>query len=970
MKKIVYAIIYFLPLFLISLNAQISVKLQQPPPYQFRVEQFWKAILTNSGRTAVSIYLKGTATESVKGKVIEAASYVITIQPGIKIVSGRELGPFTVSQSNNQYKDIMLNTGSVPSGNYNICITAYEVTGGKQLSSDCISVVIENFNRLELISPFDQEVMGAVTDSLAENINRSPTIIFSWLPPIPLPPNARINYRLKLVEVLGNQSVYAAMESNPVYFESPIISATVLRYPIAAKQLTPGKEYAWAVEVFVDNYKTQESEIRSFEIAGGRESENKYSPDKKFHTGVLDRTELNQRCTLPSGLSILSNKNIAEPHSIFSSALQQSNLFGEQTNLKFYGDAKLTQVSSRKPPQFSQLPANYWTLEMNPRISFYEIPFMLNIYLSSLNKTSMQKLNSVSFALDVNEMRSKIMWRISEKIQEVWTSMELSPEKLKEIEALTDPLEINNHISEKIAEIRSSVDSSLVKTEEVDLISEKIREIQTSSATPLEKLKKLEVLSDSKYLEKMKEIELLNDPSKLDENAGRLGLISPAEKFFLDIKSFGVGKTYPEYSDLTVSGIPVNGINIEYNPGIFYLAAAAWNNLDGIKDVSFKRSFVAGRLGIGKKELAHLFFTLLKMKDDENTIPVPPNTFLTPQENQVIGTEGKITLFDNLLMLKSEAAVSMFTRDIRDAEIQNSLLPGFVKNIFNPKISTSYDYALNGTAVFDQPKNETYFSLEINRIGPGYISLAAPNIRSDQLMVEARFNRKFSGKRIGMKTYLKMYQDNVINWKPSTTTTASFGVTFDFNFPEMPFFVIGYSPYFQGNDNLPANQIIKNNNHIINFMTGYTYQLSSISASTIFSVNGNWQNTKLGTVSNKFSNVSYLLNQSMNFEFPLSLNSTLSLVKSKILSLSSTITEFDVNGNYQFSELISANLGTTFSNEEHYTKRIMLYMGSSINLAEWLRFELQGNLANYKDLTGGGHNYNDSLFQAIVIVKW
>jgi len=68
--------------------------------------------------------------------------------------------------------------------------------------------------------------------------------------------------------------------------------------------------------------------------------------------------------------------------------------------------------------------------------------------------------------------------------------------------------------------------------------------------------------------------------------------------------------------------------------------------------------------------------------------------------------------------------------------------------------------------------------------------------------------------------------------------------------------------------------------------------------------------------------------------------------------------------------MISANLGGTISNEENYTKKTMIYLGSNIKLYQWLRFELQGNISNYKDLSGGGNNYNDSMLQASVSMNW
>ncbi len=894
----VYKTILLFFIVTISSYAQVTVHLQQPPPYQFKVEHFWKIILTNNSDKPVSVYLKGTATESIQGKIIEATSSVITLQRGAKVISGRELGPFTISESNSRYKNIILNTGGLPSGNYEICVAVIAAMDGRQIATDCISVTVENFNRMELISPFDGETIGNISEDAKENLklksNKTPAIIFSWLPPVPVPPGARISYRLKIVEILGYQSVHSAMASNPMYYQSSKISATVLRYPIAARQLLPGKKYAWSVEAFIDDFKTQESEIRYFEIAGGEEKKEEYSAGYSDDSNQYGETYINEKFGLPSGLSSYKTNNYSSSALNYFGAPAQIDLFGSPSNFKFFGDGKFTQISTSKPAQFSQLPLNYWTFEINPRLSVYDIPFGFNIYLSSLNNSNRQSLNSVSFFLDLDRLKSKIKDRISEKVKE----------------------------------IVSSADSSFGKLD----------------------------------------IEALTDPNKFTENAEKLGLISPAEKLFLNIKTLGIGRTYPEYSELTVSGVPVNGLNLEFNPGILYLAVAAGNNTEGIAEVSYKRSFMAGRIGLGQKENAHLFFTLLKMKDDDQSILPPVNSFLAPQENQVFGTEGKISLFNNLLALKGEGAVSLFTRDLRDADIQDGSLPSFVKSIYNPKISTSYDYALRVSAVFDQPKNDTYGSFAISRIGPGYISLAAPNIRSDQLMLEAKINKKFPGKKIGMKMYIKFYQDNVVNWKTSTTTTASFGLSFDFNFPKLPYFSIGYSPYFQNNDAVHANQLMKNDNHIVNFMTGYSYQISGVYASTLFSFNGQWQNAKIGIIENKFSNTTYMLNQSFNFEFPLTLSSTFSLTQSKILSISSNITEFDLNGNYQFSEMISANLGATISNEENYTKRTMIYMGSNIILAEWLRFELQGNISNYEDLSGTGINYNDSMLQASVLI--
>ena len=182
-KRVYFLLFIFFILFTSQIYSQVSIKLLPQPPFQFKIEQFWKAIITNSGGAAIrgpiSVFLRGTATEHLQGKIIEATSSVITLQPGVKIISGRELGPFTISETNSRFSDIRSKTGSIPSGNYEICIAVFDAESGVQLASDCINTTVENFNRMELISPIDREVIGNMPAENKENlkiksIDRSP----------------------------------------------------------------------------------------------------------------------------------------------------------------------------------------------------------------------------------------------------------------------------------------------------------------------------------------------------------------------------------------------------------------------------------------------------------------------------------------------------------------------------------------------------------------------------------------------------------------------------------------------------------------------------------------------------------------------------------------------------------------------------------------------------------------------------
>jgi hypothetical protein len=417
--------------------------------------------------------------------------------------------------------------------------------------------------------------------------------------------------------------------------------------------------------------------------------------------------------------------------------------------------------------------------------------------------------------------------------------------------------------------------------------------------------------------------------------------------------------------------VPVNGINVEINPGIFYLAFAAGNNIEGFNDVSFSRSFLSARIGLGQKENTHFYLTALKLEDDPNSIQVSAdNFFLTPQEDFVIGSEGKLSLFQKMIEIDGEAAASVFTQNSTDAEVLSSSIPGFLTKIFTPKLSTSFDYSWKGNLVFSNDPSSTYFSFGVRRVGPGFMSLAAPNVAQDRFQYQINFNQKFVDDKITLKTFYRVYNDNLIDWKLCTTKTTSYGINLGFYFPDIPFFQISYSPFLQSDDNVIAEEKIENGIDLLSITTGYSYLFSNLSASTTLSFTGQWQSSKVGIIESETSNESYTLNQNLSFEFPLTLSLSLSSTRSKIFDTTINVTDFDLNGNYQFNEMLSAIIGQTISKEENYTKKTIIYFGSSISLSQWLRFELQANVSSYSDLSGGVNSYNDAMVQATVLINW
>jgi hypothetical protein len=72
--------------------------------------------------------------------------------------------------------------------------------------------------------------------------------LFTWTPIYPMPLTAKVMYRIRMVEMLEEQTPEAAIQANPDWYAQENLLNTALAYPIAAPRLQADKKYAWQVE--------------------------------------------------------------------------------------------------------------------------------------------------------------------------------------------------------------------------------------------------------------------------------------------------------------------------------------------------------------------------------------------------------------------------------------------------------------------------------------------------------------------------------------------------------------------------------------------------------------------------------------------------------------------------------------------------------------------------------------------------
>ena len=867
MKNInfIYICIIFTALILFNqteLNAQVTVILQQPPPYQFRLENMWKVTLINPTKTTYRVYLKGIASESTQGQIVAATSASFSLPPGAKIVNSSDLVPLSVDVINSKYSNVIKNIGDVPTGDYEICVSVINAATGMELGTQCMDAQTQNLSAVELLQPENNTrfLSGAISEKNFDDVGNlkiitNSFITFSWMPPAPIPAGVKATYSIKIVEIFGNQSPYDALLSNKAFYVNQNIPSSVFLYPVQGRSFINNKKYAWKVYAYLNNVLVSESETWEFTYY-----DNSQQVKDNNKTAAENNTDYGSNYVSKQPLQVASIDNDQVMNLIYENDKEDKDV----KPFLFSGTAKLNLDAGYKAMPSSELPNNVLTAELNPSIAIYGIPFTANVLLSTQQSSDKQSVNSASFNFDLNSYKQQLMSRLENKVSELATGW---------------------------------------------------------------------------------------------------------EKLLLGVDAFGIGTNYPSYTDYTLKGVPITGINVEINPGIFYAAFAGSKNQQGIDNIAYQRSLTAGRLGIGTKEGTHFFLTGLYVKDDPNSITVAPgNSTLTPEANYVFGAETKLALFNNHILIEGEGNVAVLTRDTRDADLEIDGIPSFIKNMISPKVSTSFDYAYTGKMTYDNTASATRISFGLNMVGPGYSSLGAPDLRNDQLAYEAKVDQGFLSRKITIGAFYRSSHDNLIDWKSSTTTATAFGINLGLNFPKLPFLQFSYSPYLQkNNDPVPA-QKIENKTNMLSAVTGYTWIVDKYNFLTNIAYTSNESKTLSGL--SDYSTNSISITESVSFNSPVSFAGTWGLIKTSSPSFNSNIDNLDLSVNAAFSEFLNNTVGINIASERSVNKKTGVYLNTTYSPLKYLNLSAKLEETAYTSLTDSSTNYNELLFNLVVNITW
>ena len=247
-----------------------------------------------------------------------------------------------------------------------------------------------------------------------------------------------------------------------------------------------------------------------------------------------------------------------------------------------------------------------------------------------------------------------------------------------------------------------------------------------------------------------RDIEQAKNPEKLREimEAHHIGdsILPKGYKTLMAIRSFGIGRSVVNYSELSAKNISVNGVQVEYNPAAYYAVAA------GTVDYRFRDFIVKNsgqskqyltvlRYGRGLKDGNNIIFTWFNGKrqlynagtvDSSSTggVQVPSSTLMG------FTIEGTYRLTDNI-MVTAEVAKSSYPVYARDSAGKNSL-PSQMLEMSNRHNEA---YSLKADAFF--PKTQTTVRGTFKRLGANFQSFSTFTDGSEQTAWSASIQQLF-----------------------------------------------------------------------------------------------------------------------------------------------------------------------------------------------------------------------------------
>jgi hypothetical protein len=421
----------------------------------------------------------------------------------------------------------------------------------------------------------------------------------------------------------------------------------------------------------------------------------------------------------------------------------------------------------------------------------------------------------------------------------------------------------NNIITDQAGTIRViPIDTNIIQT-----IAKKQQEYD--SLKLMLKQKEAEIIKAKKSAKdslqkKMAFINKLKTPADLKnyikENKFADSLMTKGQKILLAVRQIGIGRSWIDYSDLTVKNISLAGVNIELNPNKFYVALAGGKVNYRFRDFIFKnnnstqqQSLGLVRLGYGNKDQNNIIFTYYQGKKSllSNII----NGTQSPLQKVVgFAVETKLVVNENNYLV-GEVAKSSFS--------PNSNLSGsLASKALDFKVRTNEAYSIK---LFSQnPKTFSRLTAYYRKMGENFQSFNLSPINVNQEAWMVRLNQSFFKNKLTLDGAIRKNDfESPYALQNFTTTNIFKSFQATLKVPKYPFVSIGYYPSsmlsLQNN-----NVLVESQYNTLNAVISHTYKYKSLGMNTNATITKFYNNSN-DTGFIYFNATTYTMSQSVVF---------------------------------------------------------------------------------------------------------
>jgi hypothetical protein len=466
----------------------------------------------------------------------------------------------------------------------------------------------------------------------------------------------------------------------------------------------------------------------------------------------------------------------------------------------------------------------------------------------------------------------------------------------------------------------------------------------------------------------------------------------PFMKYF---ETLEIGRTRPEYSDLMLRGVPINGLNISFRAKGLHAAVAYGNTQKPVSEGLFlyqryQQKLIFGRIGFGQKNGTNFNISVLHAKDIAESIePTPltyirqPDTFVyqldtffirqdsvalvrKPIESLMAGTGINIALFKNRFRINAELAGSVFTANSNSENIYIEAIPGWLERIYKPTLSTSASYAYSiGSELNIQ---STRLTVSMRRIAPGYQAPGTDYMRQDIMVYEARLNQVLFNRKLTLQPYFQWYRDNISGMKAYTTSMLRWGVITMWRPTHLPYLSLAYMPNLQKMQHSTSPE--SNHASVLTASSGKNYRIGKLNAFTSVSWSNQIMKSKTPESWKQFHANNFSFQQSVQLKVPVTIITNLGFYILDNSEEKTKLFQIQLMANYQHEKKWNAGLGIRHFNQDPGRKRTGLTARFSYELGKYGQIIFAAEPIKYRDRFNPSREFDEYSARISLINKW